>query len=134
MAAPRPFEEDCHNDPVIAYFYCYTKVDNYMQKRRLFISCRFLSDSRHKILGLGMVDDDGVGALLRLQVKLLGKAHAYVLLGFEQAEDLRLVFQIRAGRVAEGVTLAAIFLVKQIRDTRGVFACDAEQLARLFVD
>ena len=81
-----------------------------------------------------MVDDDGVGALLGLQMKLLREAHADVLLGLEQAEDFFLIFEIGAGGIAEGVTRAAIFLMKQIGDARGVFAGDAEQLASLLVD
>jgi CRISPR/Cas system-associated exonuclease Cas4 (RecB family) len=33
VTAPRPFVEDTHTVSVIAYFYCCTKRDNYMQKR-----------------------------------------------------------------------------------------------------
>jgi len=39
---------------------------------------------RYKIFGLGMVDDDAVGALLGLQMEALGEPHANVLLGLRR--------------------------------------------------
>ena len=80
-----------------------------------------------------MVHDNAVSALLGLQVETFCEPHTDVLLGLEQTEDLRLIFEIGAGRVAEGVTGAAILLVKEIGDSRRVFAGDAEKLARLLV-
>ena len=72
-----------------------------------------------------MMHDYGIGALLRLQVKAFGEPHADILLGLEQAEDFGLVFQIRAGRIAERITRTAVLLVKKIGDPRRVFARDA---------
>ncbi len=133
--APWPFEEDPHICLCDCLFLTVAQKGIIIRKDLRFILWHFsASISRYKILGLGMVDDDGVGALLGLQVELLGEAHADVLLGLEQAEDLRLVLEVGAGGIAEGVTRAAIFLVEEIGDARRVFAGDAEQLARLLVD
>jgi len=59
-----------------------------------------------------MMHDDGVGALLRFEVKALGQTDGDVLLGMKKGEALGLVLKVRAGRIAEGIARTAILLVK----------------------
>jgi hypothetical protein len=56
-----------------------------------------------EVLRLRMMHDDGVGALLRFEVKALGQTDVVVLLRMQNREDLGLVLEIRAGRIAEGI-------------------------------
>jgi len=80
-----------------------------------------------------MVHNDAIGALFRLQVKLFREPYANVLLRLQQAKYLRLVLEIGARWVAEGVARAAISLMEKVGDARRVVGGDAEELAGLLV-
>src|SRR5699024_3077030 len=58
--------------------------------------------SHREVLRLRVVEHQGVGGLLRVQLQLLAQAHPDPVRA-EQLDDLRPVAQVRAGRVAEGV-------------------------------
>src|SRR5947209_7701540 len=62
-----------------------------------------------KILRLRVVDDDGRGGLLGVELVFLTEADAD-LLGVQQLQELLLVGEVRAGRIAEGIAAAAIAL------------------------
>ena len=87
----------------------------------------------YEVLGRGMVHDDGRGALLRIQQEAGGQVHANVLVRMDHREELGLVFEIRARRIAERVARAAIFLVEEIADVRRIVAGDAEFFADALV-
>jgi hypothetical protein len=55
----------------------------------------------NEVLRLRMMHHDRRRRLLRLHVISAGQAHPYGLLGFEQREQLGLVFQVGAGGIAE---------------------------------
>src|SRR5262245_31965304 len=77
------------------------------------------SASRIKILGLRVVHHNGVGGLFGHEHEILAQRHADRL-RFEQLDDLRAVFKVRAGRIAEAVAAAAIVLLEQLANLRAV--------------
>ena len=68
------------------------------------------SGSHREVLGLRVVEDDGGGRLLRVELVFFGEGDAD-LIGVEQRQELLLVGEVGAGGVAEGV--AAVALARQ---------------------
>ncbi len=62
---------------------------------------RFCAASHGKVLGLGVVEHDGRGRLLGVELIAVAEGEADAP-GAEQLQNLFLVFQIGAGRIAEG--------------------------------
>src|ERR1700721_2990355 len=85
------------------------------------------------MLCAGMMHHDCRCALLRLQQKPGSQAHSDVFFGMQKREELRLVFQMRARGIAEGIARSAILLMKQIVGARRVFACYAEFFSHLLM-
>src|SRR3546814_6179897 len=72
-----------------------------------------------------MMQHDRRGRLLRVELVLVGQ-HDADLRRLEQAQELLLVPQLRAGRVAEGVARAAIALAEHGIEVAGVLVAEAE--------
>src|SRR3954470_24879124 len=54
-----------------------------------------------EVLGLGVVDDEGIGGLLRVQLQLLAELDPDPL-RLQQPDEGRAVLQVRAGGITEG--------------------------------
>src|SRR4051794_26874344 len=91
--------------------------------------CRVaLRSAGREVLGLGVVHDDGVRRLLRVQLELLRERDADPL-RLQQPHDLRPVLQVGAGGVPERVARSAVALVQDLlTDVGVVVAGDAELL------
>src|SRR5271166_1217413 len=88
--------------------------------RRRAKSRRFSSAELHvEVLGLGMVQDEGVGRLLGMQLQLVGQRHADPF-GLEQLHHLHPVLQVGAGAITEGKAGAAIAELEVVLDGLGV--------------
>ena len=68
--------------------------------------------SGDKVLGLGVMADDGGCRLLGVELEPLADFNAD-LVGGQQLDHLGVVLEIRAGRVAPGVAPAAVLLTEQ---------------------
>ena len=79
-----------------------------------------------------MMHNDRRRRLLRVELKFLGQLDADTL-RLEQFEKLRLIFEIRARRIAKTVTRALISLMEQLRELRSIAARDAEFFANALV-
>src|SRR2546422_9153208 len=86
-----------------------------------------------EVLGLRVVGHQGRGGLLRIQLELLAEGDAQPL-GLEELDQLGLVLQIWAGRVAEAVAGPAVVLVEELDDLAGVIAADAQLGPHLAVE
>ena len=75
-----------------------------------------------------MGDDDRRGALLGLELELLGELHADPV-QLEQLVELGLVLEVGAGRVAPRVARAAVLLAEQPGERRAVLVGEAPLLA-----
>ena len=73
---------------------------------------RSKAGSHREILGLGVVQYDRRGRLLRVELKALAEGEPDAI-GAEQVEDLFLVLQVRTGGIAEGIARAAIALLQK---------------------
>src|SRR5205085_4678089 len=93
----------------------------------------FWGCSHYEVLGGRMVHYERRSRLLRLKLKAGSQANADVLFRFEQREQLALVFQVGAGRIAERVARATIFLVEEIADAGSVVNRNAQLFADTFV-
>ena len=71
-----------------------------------------------------MVEDEGGGGLLRVELELVAEGEADAL-GAQQRENLALVFQLGAGRLAEGVARAAVALQQQAAALAGVLGAES---------
>src|SRR3546814_17451147 len=80
-----------------------------------------------------MMQHDRRGRLLRVELVLVGQ-HDADLRRLEQAQELLLVLQLRAGRVAEGVARAAIALAEHGIEVAGVLVAEAELAPDPLVD
>src|SRR5438270_7515356 len=81
----------------------------------------FDSSVNREILRLLVVDDDGGGGLFGHELKFFAQLNADAR-RVEQLEEFRLVFEVRAGRVAEAEARALVALVEEFRKLRGVAA------------
>src|SRR5205823_1043489 len=88
--------------------------------------------SHVEILGLGVVGDDGIGALLGGEHEVFGEGDADFF-GFEDLSDECAVFEVGAGWVAEGIAAAAVGLLEDLGDAGGIFGPEAEFLAHPLV-
>lgn len=88
--------------------------------------------SDREVLGFGVVDDDGAGGLLGVDLEVFGESAADAF-GLEEAEEFFLVGHVGAGGVAEGVARALVVLGKEFAHVGGVFVGDVEFLADAFV-
>src|SRR3546814_10362172 len=86
-----------------------------------------------KVLGLRMMQHVRRGRLLRVELVLVGQ-HDADLRRLEQAQELLLVLQLRAGRVAEGVARAAIALAEHGIEVAGVLVAEAAPAPAPLVD
>src|SRR3546814_7608151 len=98
----------------VALVFCFKKWAAYEVRSRHRSSDVCCSDLRTtpsdgKVLGLRMMQHDRRGRLHRVELVRDGQ-HDADLRRLEQAQELLLVLQRRAGRVAEGVARAAIAL------------------------
>ena len=59
--------------------------------------------------------------------------HADILVGLQQREQLGLVFEVGTGGIAKRIARAAILLMEEVADVRGVVAGDSQLLANLLV-
>ncbi len=80
-----------------------------------------------------MVHNDGRSTLLGIQQKTGRQPHADVLFRIEKLEELGLVFEIRAGRIAEGIARSLILLMEEVANVRGIFARNAQLFAHLLM-
>src|SRR5579871_2425638 len=78
-----------------------------------------------EVLRFRMMDHDGVGRLLGVQLILLGQTHADPA-RFEQLDDLRPVLEVRAGAVAEGEAGAAVFELEHAVERRRILCAESE--------
>src|SRR5215213_3694499 len=85
-----------------------------------------------EVLRLLVVDDDGGGGLLGDELELFAQLDADAL-GREQLEELRLVFEVGARRVAEAEARALVALVEEFREFRRVAFGDAQLFADALV-
>src|SRR5882762_724869 len=76
----------------------------------------------------GVMDDDRVGGLLRMELHLLRELDANAL-RLQQAGDLGAVGQVRAGGIADRVARALVLDAEEAVEVRRVLARDAEFLA-----
>src|SRR5689334_24917836 len=82
-------------------------------------------DSDTEVLRLGVVDDDGVGRLLGVQLHLFGQLDADP--GrFEQADHLGPVGQVRAGGIADRIARAPVTDPEEAVEVVGIGIGDAE--------
>ena len=81
---------------------------------------------------LGMVDDNSICALFRLERKFIRKMNANALT-LKKLEQLHLVFKIRTGRIAETVARTLIALREEPLDVLCIFACNTKLLTNLLV-
>src|SRR5437867_3228530 len=72
-----------------------------------------------------MVDDEGRGRLLRLELVASGKPHPY-LLRVQQSKHFLLVLERRAGPVAQRETPSAVALFKERENVRAVEVRDLQ--------
>lgn len=85
-----------------------------------------------EVLGFGVMDDDGAGGLLGVDLPIFGEVAADAG-GVEQREEFFLVLQVGAGGVAEGVARAAVFLGEEAFDFGAVICGDAQFLSHALV-
>src|SRR5438270_856712 len=85
-----------------------------------------------KVFRLRVVDDDGGGRLLGIELVFLAEADAD-LLGMQQLQQLLLVGEVRAGRVAEGIAAAAIALRQHLVVVARLFGGEAQFAADALV-
>src|SRR5690349_13643680 len=85
-----------------------------------------------EVLRLLVVDDDGRGGLLGDELELFTQLDADAF-GPEQLEELGLVFEVGAGRVAEAEARPLIALMEELRELRGVAPGDPQLLADVLV-
>ena len=87
-----------------------------------------LRASDDEVLRLGVGDDDRRGALLGLELELLGELHADAV-QLEQVVELGLVLEVGARRVAPRVARPAVLLAEQPGERRAVLVGEAPLLA-----
>src|ERR1051326_6948716 len=134
MRTPRSLDYALPRTPQSRFARDDNPVEKGLVRRRLKPCPSPRSNSiHHEVLGLGMVDDDGGGGLFGLELEGVCKADADGLLGMQQREELGLVFEVGAGRVSEGVARAAVLLVEEVGDARGVVLGDAELFSDFLV-
>src|SRR3546814_8352465 len=80
-----------------------------------------------------MVQHDRRGRLLRVELGLVGQHHAH-LRRLQQAQELLLVLQLRAGRIAEGIARPAVALAEHGIEVAGILMAEAELAPDPFMD
>src|SRR5688572_3994987 len=90
------------------------------------------SSSHVEVLRFRLMHDNRAGALLRIDLPVLGE-HAADALRLEQSEEFFLIGHIRARRIAEAVTRAAVVLGEQFANLRRVFGSNPQLRAHALV-
>src|SRR4051794_36618171 len=94
-------------------------VDALFPAETAFGTVDYLQGLGVEVLGFRVVADDRVGRLLGVQLVLLGQLHADPA-RLEEGDDLRPVFEVGAGAVAQGEPRSRVAELEEVLDVVGV--------------